>query len=423
MIDLDHLRKNPEIFKEEIKKRNMAINVDEDLRLDEKRRGLIFETDGLRQKKNEVSRLIPNISGNEKQKMIYEMKEINSKLKNLESELESIEKIFFEKISSYPNLSHPSVPIGKNENDNMVAYMVGKKRDFGFKPISHADLGARLDIIDEKRASKISGSRFVFLKNDRVRLQFALVQYVLNMLTEKGFIPVIPPVLVKEKAMYGTGFFPVEATQYYKTELDEMFLVGTAEVPLCAYHSDEVLESGTLPLKYMAYSTCFRREAGSYGKDLGGLFRVHQFDKIEMFIFSHPDSSWEIYEFLRDTLEDIVKGLKIHYRVMNMCTGDIGTPNAKKYDIEAWIPSQENYREIASCSHDTDFQARRLNIKFKDGAMKGFVHTLNSTACAMGRMIMAILENYQDADGNIEIPEKLIPYMGGISIIKNRNLP
>jgi seryl-tRNA synthetase len=230
----------------------------------------------------------------------------------------------------------------------------------------------------------------------------------------------IPPVLVKEKAMYGTGFFPAEATQYYKTELDDLFLIGTSEVPLCAFHSDETIDAARLPLKYAAYSTCFRREAGSYGKDMGGLFRVHQFDKIEMFIFASPEKSWQSFEYLRETLEEIVKGLGLHYRLMNMCTGDIGTPNAKKYDLEVWMPGQNTYREIASCSNDTEFQARRLNIKFKDGDKKGFVHTMNSTACAFGRTIMAIMENYQDSDGNIVIPDKLVHYMGGLKIISRK---
>jgi seryl-tRNA synthetase len=417
MIDLELLRKKPEIFKNEIIKRNMSIDVDEDLKIDMERRDLIFKVEQLRSKKNQTSKLMPHINGDEKKKVIGEMKLINEELNGLENELGRIEGLFFERISRYPNITHPSVPEGKDESGNLVDHFSGKKPDFDFKPVSHAELGKNLDIIDEDRASKISGSRFVFLKNENVRIQFALVQYVMDTLTKRGFTPLIPPVLVKEKAMYGTGFFPVEANQYYKTELDDLFLIGTAEVPLCGYHSDEVLDLQRLPLKYAAYSTCFRREAGSYGKDMGGLFRVHQFDKIEMFIFSHPEKSWENYEFLLDTLETIVSNLGIHYRIMNMCSGDIGTPNAKKFDLEAWIPSQENYREVASCSNDTDFQARRLNIKFNDGVKKDFVHTMNSTACAVGRMIMAIMENYQDLSGSITIPEKLKPYMGGVEKI------
>ncbi|MBM3705837.1 MAG: serine--tRNA ligase, partial [Actinobacteria bacterium] len=356
MIDLDSFRKNPEIYRQEIKKRNMKIDVDSDLALDEKRRSLIFKVDQLRTRKNDASKLIPGLSSSEKQKIIEDMKSINDSLVIQEKELSETEMLFFEKMSAYPNISHSSVPEGKDENDNVVAAVVGDIPDFGFKPRNHIELGIGLDIIDEDRARKISGSRFIFLKNENVKLQFALVGYVLSILMSKGFIPLIPPVLVKDRAMYGTGFFPVEASQYYKTELDDLFLIGTSEVPLCAFHSDEIIDAADLPLKYTAYSTCFRREAGSYGKDLGGLFRVHQFDKIEMFIFSHPEKSWQDYEFLRDTLEAIVKGLKIHYRIMNMCTGDIGNPNAKKYDLEAWMPGQGSYREIASCSHDTEFQ-------------------------------------------------------------------
>lgn len=420
MIDLELLRKNPEIFKNEVKKRGMKIDVDGDLALDSRRRSLIFKVDELRAQKNEASKKIPLLSGEEKQKMIKEMKKVNKELSELETRMNEAEKLFFERVASYPNITHPSVPSGRNENDNVVMYMVGEKPDFDFEPRNHIELGKNLEIIDEDRAAKVSGARFIFLKNEAVLLQFALVRYVMDLLVGKGFIPLIPPVLVKERAMFGTGFFPVEASQYYKTELDELFLVGTSEVPLCAYHSDEILGVNELPLRYTAFSSCFRREAGSYGKDLGGLFRVHQFDKIEMFIFANPDNSWDEFESLRGILEEIFTGLGFHYRMMNMCTADIGTPNAKKYDLEAWMPGQGNYREIASCSHDTEFQARRLNVKFKDGNKKNFVHTMNCTACAMGRTIMAIMENYQDKHGNIAIPDILIPYMGGTRLIKRK---
>jgi seryl-tRNA synthetase len=420
VIDLEILRKNPEIIEEEIKKRNMKIDVRADLKLDIERRSLIVKIDDIRAKKNEASKLIPKIIGSEREKMINEMKSLNEQLSSLESKFEELDKIFSANLAGYPNITHPSVPVGKDESGNIPLYSVGNKPEFNFKIKNHVELGVSLDIIDEERASKISGARFVFLKNEAVLLQFALLQYIMNLLIGKGHTPLIPPVLVKERAMYGTGFFPVEATQYYKTELDDLFLIGTSEVPLCAFHSDETIDAARLPLKYAAYSTCFRREAGSYGKDMGGLFRVHQFDKIEMFIFANPEKSWETYEYLRETLEEIVKGLGLHYRIMNMCTGDIGTPNAKKYDLEVWMPSQGTYREIASCSNDTEFQARRLNIKFKDGDKKGYVHTMNSTACAVGRTIMAVMENYQDSDGNIIIPDKLINYIGGLKIISRK---
>jgi seryl-tRNA synthetase len=420
VIDLELLRKNPEIIEEEIKNRGMKIDVRADIKLDAERRSLIVRIDNIRAKKKEASKLIPNITGTEKEKMINDMKSLNEDLSSLESQFEELDRRFFTNLAGYPNITHQSVPVGKDESGNIPLYFVGNKPEFDFKAKNHVELGVGLDIIDEERASKISGARFVFLKNEAVLLQFALMQYVMNFLIGKGHIPLIPPVLVKERAMYGTGFFPVEATQYYKTELDDLFLIGTAEVPLCAFHSDETIDAARLPLKYAAYSTCFRREAGSYGKDMGGLFRVHQFDKIEMFVFASPEKSWEDYEYLRETLEEIVKGLGLHYRLMNMCTGDIGTPNAKKYDLEVWMPGQDTYREVASCSNDTEFQARRLNIKFKDGDKKGFVHTMNSTACAVGRTIMAIMENYQDRDGNIVIPDRLVNYMGGLKIISRK---
>ncbi len=420
MIDIELFRKDPELFTREIKNRGLKINTDIGLELDKEKRDLIFKVDQLRSEKNIASKKIPALSGADKNKIISQMKKLNDDLRKLEPRLVEVENKFMEHFSAYPNISHSSTPVGKDEGGNVALSYYGEKPDFDFNPRNHVDLGINLDIMDEKRAAKISGSRFVFLKNEAVLLEFALVKYVLDILIRKGFTPIIPPLLVKEEAMYGTGFFPVERTQYYKTDLDGLFLIGTSEVPLCTYHSNEFLDIGILPLKYAAFSTCFRREAGSYGKDLGGMFRVHQFDKIEMLIFSHPEKSWDEYEMLRKTLEEIVQGLGIHYRIMNMCTGDIGTPNAKKYDLEAWLPGQNQYRELASCSHDTDFQARRLNIKYRDGKKKELVHTMNSTACAVGRTLIAIYENYQDAGGNIRVPEVLQPHMNGIKIISGK---
>ncbi|MDD3628809.1 MAG: serine--tRNA ligase [Actinomycetota bacterium] len=420
MIDIELFRKDPLIFKTEIEKRGLKIDISTGIELDKKRRDLTSKIDRLRAEKNVASKIIPALKGEEKDEKINQMRKINEALDRIEAELLEVENKFLEHFSMYPNLSHETTPVGKDESGNVVQSYYGSKPEFNFEPKNHITLGADLNIIDEKRAAKISGSRFVFLKNEAVLLEFALVQYVLNLLIKKGFMPMIPPVLVKEMAMYGTGFFPVERTQYYKTELDDLYLIGTSEVPLCSYHSDEFLDVSLLPLKYTAFSTCFRREAGSYGKDLGGLFRVHQFDKIEMFIFAHPENSWEEYEKLRETLEEIMQGLGFHYQIVNMCTGDIGNPNAKKYDLEAWLPGQNKYRELASCSHDTDFQARRLNIKYRDGKKKGFIHTMNSTACAIGRTLIAILENFQDKEGNIRIPEVLIPFMGGVEIISQK---
>ncbi|MDZ7839112.1 MAG: serine--tRNA ligase [Actinomycetota bacterium] len=371
MIDIELLRNNPDIIREEIKKRNSNIDLDSDIQLDEKRRGLIFEVEQLRAKKNEATKIIPRLDKEARTEKISEMKQLNQELEVLEEKLKKVEEEFFIHMADYPNLSHDSTPVGKDENDNVALYYRGDKPRLDFDIKNHIELGRSLDLLDDERASKVSGSRFVYMKNEAVWLEFALVQYVLGILAKKGFVPVIPPTMVKQEAMYGTGFFPAEKTQYYKTELDDLYLVGTAEVPLCSYHSDEFIEHDLLPLKYAGFSTCYRREAGAYGKDMGGMFRVHQFDKVEMFIFSDPDQSWAEYEKLRDTLEEIMGGLGLHYRIMNMCTGDIGNPNAKKYDLEAWLPGQQNYRELASCSHDTDYQARRLNIKYRQDDLKG----------------------------------------------------
>ncbi|MDD3520683.1 MAG: serine--tRNA ligase [Actinomycetota bacterium] len=421
MIDIDLFRKSPEIFREEIKKRNMKIDIDKDIEFDAARRKLIAEVDELRALKNENSKRMPKLSGEEREQAISEMKKINERLGIMEKDLLDKNEEFNLRLSNYPNISHESTPVGKDENDNVPISFFGDKREFDFEIKNHIELGKSLDILDDEKGAQLSGARFVYLKNEAVFLEFALINYVLKILYSKGFSPVIPPVLVKERAMYGTGFLPAEKNQYYKIESDELYLVGTAEVPLCSYHADDVLEAESLPMKYCGFSTCFRREAGSYGKDMGGMFRVHQFDKIEMFIFSNPENSWDNYEFLRDTLEEIFKGLKLHYRILNMCTGDIGSPNAKKYDLEAWLPGQGAYRELASCSNDTDYQSRRLNIKYKDSNNnKGFVHTMNSTACAVGRTLIAIYENYQDYKGNIRIPEVLIPYMNGIEIISSK---
>ncbi|MCG9479086.1 MAG: serine--tRNA ligase [Actinomycetia bacterium] len=418
MIDIELLRNNPDMIRAEIKKRNLNIDLDSDIQLDEKRRGLIFEVEQLRAKKNEASKIIPRLDKQARTEKISEMKQLNQELEVLEEKLKKVEEEFFTHMADYPNISHDSTPVGKDENDNVALYYRGDKPRFDFEIKNHIELGRSLDLLDDERASKVSGSRFVYMKNEAVWLEFALVQYVLGILVKKGFVPVIPPTMVKQEAMYGTGFFPAEKTQYYKAELDDLYLVGTAEVPLCSYHSDEFIEQDLLPLKYAGFSTCYRREAGAYGKDMGGMFRVHQFDKVEMFIFSDPDQSWAEYEKLRDTLEEIMGGLGFHYRIMNMCTGDIGNPNAKKYDLEAWLPGQQNYRELASCSHDTDYQARRLNIKYRQDDLKGYVHTMNSTACAIGRTLIAIYENCQTREGHIKIPSVLVPFMNGIEEIK-----
>ncbi len=309
MIDIELFRRDSKIYDTEIKKRGMKLDTSLGISLDSERRKLTFKVDELRAKKNDVSKIMPTLKGEEKSRVIEEMKKVNSDLKEFEEKLDEFEKQYKIHFSAYPNLTHETTPVGPGESGNVVHTIHGEKPEFGFEPKNHIELGTALDILDEERARKVSGSRFVYVKNEGVLLEFALIQFVLNILVSKGFTPLIPPTLVREEAMYGTGFFPVEASQYYKTELDDLYLIGTSEVPLCAYHGGELLDTDRLPLKYTAFSTCFRREAGTYGKDMGGMFRVHQFDKVEMFVFSHPDKSWEEYELLRETLEEIMKSL------------------------------------------------------------------------------------------------------------------
>ena len=276
----------------------------------------------------------------------------------------------------------------------------------------HKDLGESLKMIDVERAAKVSGTRFGYLMGPAVMIEFGLVRMAFDMLAEHGFTPVVPPVLVKENALFGTGFFPDDDEQVYALPKDDLYLVGTSEVALAALHTDEILEEEDLPIRYAGFSSCFRREAGAHGKDTSGIFRVHQFDKVEMFSFCHPDRSWEEHEFLFSMEETIVQALEIPYRVVNVAAGDLGSSAAKKYDIEAWIPSQGRFREITSCSNTTDFQARRLKIRYKAETGNRLVHTLNGTMVAVGRLLIALMENYQQADGSITIPSALQPYAG-----------
>lgn len=418
MLDIKLIRQDPDRVKQELKNRNIGVDIDELLNLDKRRREILVEVEKLRAEKNEASKLIPVLKGDEREELIKEMREVSKTLDNLEPRLKDVEKEFNNLMIKLPNLSHESVPVGKDEKGNVVEKKWGSKPDFQFKVKDHEELGLTLDIIDKERGAKVSGSRFFFLKNEGVILEFALINYVNEKLLKEDFTPIVPPVLVKQEAMFGTGFFPAEEWEYYETKTDNLYLIGTSEVPMCAYHAHEILEKDKLPLKYSAFSTCFRRESGTYGKDTRGMFRVHQFDKVEMFIFSDQENSWNNYYYLLSIAEKILQELGLHYQVVNMCTGDIGAPNAKKDDIEVWFPWEKRYRELVSCSHDTDFQARRLKIKYRDkeGKLK-LVHTMNSTACAIGRTITAILENYQQKDGSVLIPNILKPYMKGIDKI------
>lgn len=413
MLDIKFVRENLSVVKKGLLKKGADVDLEGLLRMDEERRQLIVKTDELRSAQNKASKIIPKLEGAEKEKALEEMKGVASTLKELEPKLTEIETQIYEAMLTLPNPAHETVPEGIDECENVTEQVIGEVPKFDFKVKDHVDLGTDLDLIDIERAAKVSGARFDYKKNKLVFLEFALIRYAMDILTGRGFVAMLPPVLVKEKAMYGTGFLPADESQIYKTEKDDLYLVGTAEVPLAAYHYNELIPEEKLPLRYAGFSTCFRREAGAYGKDTRGMFRVHQFDKVEMFSFSHPEKSWEEHDHLVETQEEIMKGLELSYRKVNICGGDLGAPAAKKYDLEAWLPGQNQYREMTSCSNCTDFQARRLNVRMKpESGSNVILHTLNGTAIALGRTLIAIMENYQQADGSIKVPDVLTCYTG-----------
>ena len=310
-----------------------------------------------------------------------------------------------------PNLISETSPDGKTDADNKEIKQVGTINDIS-SPKSHIEIGEELGLIDVQKAAEVSGSRFSYLFGDLVKIEFSLVSWALNKLSDKGFTPTVPPVLVRENALYGTGFFPDDAEQVYEIPNDELFLVGTSEVPLAALHSNEIVDIDNLPVRYAGFSTCFRREAGTYGKDTSGIFRVHQFDKVEMFSFCNPENSLDEHEFILSVEEELLQELEIPYRVVDVCAGDLGASASKKYDIEAWIPSQNTYREVTSCSNTTDFQARRLNIRTKDNDSTKTIHTLNGTAIAVGRILIALIENNQTEDGEVEFSDNVANILG-----------
>lgn len=410
MIDIRLIEANPERIKILLKKKGVDAPIDEILRLNRERKDLIREVDNLRHLQNVTSKEIQKNPSN-KEELIAKIREIVPKLRSLENKLEEIEDSLNKLILSLPNLPHESVPEGKDESDNIPIRYSGDIPQFDFTPKDHLELGELLDLIDVKRAGKVSGSRFYYLKRELVILEYALIQFVTELLIEKGFTPVIPPVLVREDVLYGLGYLPELEDQMYKIPLDELRLAGTSEHTVVPMFRDEILDIKDLPQRFVSYSSCFRREAGAAGKDTRGILRVHQFDKLEMVSFTLPDKSWEEHEFLLSIEEEIMSRLNIPYRVILICAGDLGFPASKKYDIEAWLPGQNRYRETHSCSNCTDFQARRLNIRYRDeeGNVR-YVHTLNGTALAIGRALIAIMENYQNKDGSITVPEVLIPY-------------
>jgi len=410
MLDIKLIREKPDLVAQNASNKGVFIDIKKIFSLDEKRRKLLTQIEQLRHQQKQ-------------EKNLKKARSFKTKIKNLENQLKPLEKELNELLLIIPNLAALDVKVGKDETENEILYQKGQLPHFDFSPQSFDELGEALDVIDTKRASKISGSRFGYLKNEGVLLEFALIRYGLDLLLKEGFIPLIPPVMIKKEMARGTGYFEAESKDdAYYLEKDEMFLVGTSEQSIIPYYAGEVLEAEKLPQRFVGFSTCFRREAGSYGKDTKGIFRVHQFDKLEMISFTLPEDSDQEHEYLLSLEEKLVQGLGLPYQVVKMCTGDLGLPAARKYDIECWLPSQSRYRETHSCSNCTDFQARRLNIKYKD--KKGhlaFIHTLNGTALAVGRLILAILENYQQKDGSVKVPQVLQKYCGFKVIRKKKS--
>jgi seryl-tRNA synthetase len=412
MIDLRLLREDLDAVKKAYERRGGVEGLDRAVDLDARHRELLAEVERLRAEHNRASKAIGKASPEERPGAIAGAKEIAERLKSLEPELESAAEELEKAASFLPNLPHESVPTGLSEDENVVERFVGEKPNFDFEALDHVTLGERLGIFDAERAVKTSGSRFVYLTGPGVILELSLVRFAIDYLMERNFKPVITPVLVREHAMYGTGFLPTDEHEFYRDQRDELYLIGTSEVALAAMHSDEILDAAALPLRYAGYSSCFRREAGSYGKDTKGLVRVHQFDKVEQFSFTNPEDSWDEFATIRANQEKILQALEIPYRVVVMCGGDLGSAAAKKVDNEAWLPGAQRYMEVTSATNATHFQARRLQIRFRGEAGTELVHTLNGTACAVGRTIVALLENHQRADGSVAIPQALRPYTG-----------
>ena len=412
MIDIAVLRSDPDALRRSLARRGIELDVQELVSLDEEVRRVRHESEVLRATQREAGKQIAQLSGDAKASAISEMSRVSEEFRALSARADQLQADFDARWVTIPNLVDDAAADGFTDADNVEIACRGQVKTWGFDPMDHATLGDFLDIIDTDRGAKVSGSRFGYLKGKAVLLELALVRFAMEKLVAEGFIPMAPPVLVREQALFGTGFFPGDRDQVYEIPSDDLFLVGTSEVPMAAYHTDEILEPDALPIRYAGFSSCFRREAGTYGKDTAGIFRVHQFDKVEMFAFVLPEASPEEHERLLAIEEEIVSAYDVPYRIVNVAAGDLGSSAAKKYDIEAWFPTQQEYREVTSCSNTTDFQARRLKIRYRSEKSNELVHTLNGTAVAVGRSILAIIENHQQADGSVLIPEALRPYTG-----------
>ncbi|MGB9713360.1 MAG: serine--tRNA ligase [Candidatus Bathyarchaeales archaeon] len=432
MLDIKLIRENPEFVRNNLRKRGDPENLrmlDALMDYDRKWRQLLTQLNELRHERKLLTTKIATLrkEGSDASQELSKAKDIDVKITALEKEMsECKEKVNYH-LMRLPNLLHESVPFGKDESNNVPLKTWGEKPKFTFPVKDHIDLALSLDIMDIERAGKIAGARFFYLKKEGVLLDMALMNFALEEMVKKGYTPIEPPFLMRRKPYEGVTALSDFEDVLYKIENEDLYLIATSEHPMAAMFMNEVLKAEDLPLKLVGVSSCFRKEAGAHGKDTRGIFRTHQFNKIEQFIFCKPEDSWKMHEELLQNAEELVQKLGLPYRVVNVCTGDVGVVAAKKYDVEAWMPAQNMYREIISCSNCTDYQARRLNIKYREREgepPKGFVHTLNSTALATGRTIVAILENYQQEDGSVVIPEVLRKYMSGIDKInpKSKNL-
>lgn len=412
MLDIKFIRENKEAVKENCKNRNIKCDIERLLELDEKRRELIVKIDELKAEKNRFNDDMKK--GGDKKEIIEKGKKVKEKLEKSEPELNEVSKEFQILLLQVPNMTHPASPIEKDDGKNKEIERYGDSPKFDFEPKDHEELMKDLDIIDFERAAKVSGSKFYFLKNEGVLLELALINFALEKLLKKGFIPFITPDLARDKVLEGIGFNPRgPETQVYSVENSDLSLIGTAEITMGGYHMDEIIPEEKLPLKYAALSHCFRTEAGAYGKHSSGLYRVHQFTKVEMFAYTLPEDSEKVHEELKDIEVEIFKDLGVPFRVVDICTGDLGGPAYRKYDLEAWMTSKNNWGEVTSTSDTTSYQSRRLNIKVqrKDGA-KEYLHMLNGTAVAVSRALIAIIENYQQKDGSVLVPKVLQKYTG-----------
>lgn len=414
MLDIKIIRENPTKVKKACQDKQVKVDIDELLEIDRRKRETLQALEDMRAQKNKASKEIQTAKNQrEKDKIILKMRELDKNSDRLTKSLKELEERFNGLMFQIPNLPLADTPVGKDERDNVVLREVGQKPKFDFKPKNYLEIGELLDLIDVKRAAKVSGTRFGYLKREAALIEFALINLAFEVLTKEKFIPIIPPVMLKSEMARGMGYLEQsDKEEAYYLPQDDLYLVGTAEQSVGVMHNNEILEEKELPKRYVAFSTCFRRESGSYGKDTKGILRVHQFDKVEMFSFVKPQDSIKEHQFFLEMEEKLMQILNLPYRVVNICTGDLGRPAAAKYDIETWMPSENRYRETHSTSNCTDFQARRLNIRYKGKNNKlNFVHTVNGTAFAIGRTLIMLIENYQQRDGSILIPEALRKYL------------